>query len=374
MIYIFGSILIIYSLLIFWLFIGYLKVSTATKKTNDFYNSFSIIVPFRNEADNLPKLLHSIEKLHYPKNRFEIIFVDDASTDNGKEIIEKFNKLNLEIQLTILANIRQSKSPKKDAIEHAINAAKYDWIITTDADCSVPKSWLNIFDSTVKERNPVLMAGGIYIKPRNFLQIVELFDLISLLVSTIGSFGNRKPMMCNGANLCYKKSVFYDVSGFNGNNHLATGDDFFLLQKIQLKYSTQVTYIKSNEHLVETNGNLSLKQLIEQRIRWGSKTTMANNFTKLIGFIILLSNLIFIIFLLISLLLDVSWYYFTTFLLLKSIIDLLLIFPGLLLSRQCKFLLFYPFISFIHPFLLTIFSFGSIFKRNYTWKDRSHIS
>lgn len=372
MTYIFGSIITIYCLLIIWLFIGYLRIPKSSKNFKTPRLSFSIIIPFRNEAENLNKILISIQKLNYPISLFEVIFVNDSSDDNGKDLINLFSRNNENLQIRVIENKRLSKSPKKDAIKTAIEYSKFDWIITTDADCKLPKEWLNHYNSNAIKKESVLMAGGISTQPTNFLQIFELFDLSSLLSSTIGSFGNQIPIMCNGANLCYKKSVFFDLKGFDGNEHLATGDDFFLLQKIHAVYPKKIQFIKSSDHLVITSPASSWKELINQRIRWGSKTTNANNFIKLIGSVIILMNLTFIFTFVSSLMEFTEWHFFVIILAVKSLVDLLLITLSFILSKQIKYLIFYPIISCIHPILMCVFSIGSLLKNNYNWKGRVH--
>src|SRR5690606_31135182 len=97
--------------------------------------------PFRNEAEKLPTLLQSISELNYPKELFEIIFVDDESDDESNAQLMGF-LANSRTDIKIISNIRKTNSPKKDAITSAIDIAKYDWILTTDADCVLPKFWL----------------------------------------------------------------------------------------------------------------------------------------------------------------------------------------------------------------------------------------
>ena len=118
-----------------------------------------MIIPFRNEAENLPKLLKSIERLQYPKHLFEVILVDDASEDASVSVIKKVLDTNsstdkcTRTNIRVIDNVRESNSPKKDAITSAIQMAKYDWIITTDADCILPKFWLDTFDAFIQKND-----------------------------------------------------------------------------------------------------------------------------------------------------------------------------------------------------------------------------
>ena len=114
---------------------------------------FSIVIPFRNEAQNLPNLLESLSKLNYPHSHFEVILVNDDSNDESVDII---NQYLVKIESSFLKNIKiidnviQTNSPKKDAITLAIKNTSFDWIVTTDADCIAPRFWLDSFDQIIQ--------------------------------------------------------------------------------------------------------------------------------------------------------------------------------------------------------------------------------
>ena len=190
---------LIYILFIGQLIYGFNQMKRFTKKDTIPTTTFSIVVPFRNEKENLPKLLHTISKLNYPKELFEVLLVDDDSE-------EVFSPRFAVFSLQVIKNERKSNSPKKDAIETAIAIAKNDWIITTDADCLVQKDWLHSFDQLIQEKDLKMIASGVCYVPKNgFLQAFQTLDFLSLQGATIGSFGINQPFMCNGANFAYSK-------------------------------------------------------------------------------------------------------------------------------------------------------------------------
>ena len=240
------------------------------KATNDNHeNSFSIVIPFRDEEEALPLLLKSLKELNYPLDQFEILFIDDDSSDKSVELINKFFA-DAQNNIKIINPIRKSLSPKKDAIETAIQRAKFDWIITTDADCIVPKNWLHVFSSIIeKKKMQFIVAPVTYNSNNTFLAQFQLLDFLSLQGTTIGAFGIRKPFLCNGVNLCYNKEIFNAVSGFEGNSAIASGDDIFLLEKVLTADSEKVTYLKSKNVIVRSRPEPTFKLLLQQRIRWG---------------------------------------------------------------------------------------------------------
>ena len=135
----------------------------------------------------------------------------------------------------------------------AIIQSKYDWIITTDADCELPEKWLNTYDAYIQQQDNVLIAGPVkYQNPKTFLDHFQNLDFMSLIGSTIGSFGTEKPFMANGANLAYKKTFFYQLNGFEDDANIASGDDVFLLQKAMQQFPNKVHYLKSEDFIVST--------------------------------------------------------------------------------------------------------------------------
>ena len=231
---------------------------------------FSIIVPFRNEAENLPILLNSFSKLNYPNNLFEIILVDDDSEERLQ--IADFSPEKFREQILVIKNNRVSNSPKKDAISTAISKTKNDWIITTDADCIVNENWLLTLDNYIQNQDVSMIAGAVtYDCNDSFLHHFQQLDLASLQGATIGSFGLGKGFMCNGANFAYTKSFFLELNGFDGNDTIASGDDVFLLQKAIANNPEKVHYLKSKNNIVITKPLNDWKSLFYQRVRWASK-------------------------------------------------------------------------------------------------------
>ncbi len=369
--------------MIIYLIIGFYNVDEFVIEQKKVNELFSIVIPFRNEAENITALVKSLKQLDYPKEKFEVFFINDESTDESVLILEKHLAKNTNWKL--LNNQRKSNSPKKDAINTAIQIAKHDWIITTDADCEVPKNWLICFNDFVlsfraKSRNlNMIVAPVAYKTNKSFLQNFQNMDFLSLIGSTIGGFGINKPFLCNGANLCYKKETFLAVNGFEGNDNIASGDDIFLMEKILLKYAKSVHYLKSKETIVTTKPESTFNGLLSQRIRWASKTSAIKNwFGKLVGVLVFLMN-----FGLVCCLLFVVWGCFTeihrgsqrftevfwVLFLLKFNIDFILIqitykFMGLKNGLKS-----YVFSSVLYPFFVVLVVFLSFFKR-YEWKGR----
>ena len=280
------GIAIIYVLAISWLIYGFTKINQFEFIGLPPKTSFSIIVPFRNEAENLPILLESLSRLNYPTDLFEVILVDDESE-------ERLQIADYGLQIITLDNIRTSNSPKKDAITTAMQIVKTNWVITTDADCLVTENWLLTLDNFIQLNQVSMIAGAVTYNCNNsFLHHFQQLDLASLQGVTIGSFGIKKGFMCNGANFAYTKSFFQQLNGFDGNDKIASGDDVFLLQKALSKYPENVAYLKSEQTIVTTKPVNDWKSLFYQRVRWASKTTSyQSTFGKKLGLLVFMMNL-----------------------------------------------------------------------------------
>jgi len=349
---------------------GFNKLKTFHLKTLAPKNRFSVIIPFRNEAEHLPELLQSIKNLSYPKRLFEIIFVDDASEDLSVKMI-KNQLLKSGISFRVVFNERKTNSPKKDAITTAISYAKYKWIVTTDADCVLPTHWLNCFDEFIQQTQTLCLAGPVaYSEEKSFLNRFQILDLLSLQGATLGGFGLKRPFLCNGANFAYNKDVFTSLNGFEGNNNIASGDDIFLLEKIAHQYPNQLHYLKNKQAIVTTKPQTTWNALCQQRIRWAAKTSNYNNgFGKLTGLIVLLMNIITVLVLVlttIGMFEPKNGFYLIT---LKLIIDFALIYKTALFFNQQSILKRFIPVFFIYPFFSVFIAFTSLFS-NYQWKGR----
>jgi poly-beta-1,6-N-acetyl-D-glucosamine synthase len=373
------TITIIYLLLIGSFVFGFDKVYLFKLENLPSKTKFSVIIPFRNEAENLPSLLKSIQSLNYSTELFEVIFVDDASEDDSVNIIRETLKGfvpkaigSTQPNIKIIPNSRTSNSPKKDAISTAIKHAKNDWIITTDADCKLPKYWLDSFDTYIQKTNTSCIAAPVtYFTKNNFLNRFQLLDLLSLQGATMGGFGIKKPFLCNGANFAYKKTLFNELNGFDGNTNTASGDDIFLLEKAVKKHPEHVHYLKCEHAIILTHAQPNWAALISQRVRWAAKTSVYNNwFGKFTGLVVLLMNALIIATLLLTVLNVFNLKIFLYLVIIKFNIDLFLIYKSALFFNQKEVLRSFIVGFLMYPFFSVYVAFISVFS-NYKWKGRT---
>ena len=358
-----GPVFLIYLLFIGQLIYGFNRMRRFSKTEFTPKTSFSIVISFRNEKENLPNLLHSISLLNYPKELMEVILVDDDSED-------EFRIQNLEFRIQTLKNIRKSNSPKKDAIETAIQIAKKNWIITTDADCLVQKDWLTIYDQYIQENEVKMVASGVcYIQKNGFLSAFQNLDFLSLQGATIGSFGIGKPFMCNGANFAYSKHFFKELNGFQGNETIASGDDVFLLQKAVSFAPKKVGFLLAKESIVATKPVATWSELFQQRVRWASKSTgYSSIYGKLLALVVFGGYLAWIVSFLLWLIGFLDQNIFMLFVALKFLVDFILIYKtASFFESKLQYVLAS---SLLYPFFSVSVAVYSLFGK-YDWKGRS---
>ena len=354
---------LLYFLFIGQLIYGFLQMKRFFKKEVVPKTAFTIVVPFRNEEENLPNLLYSISLLEYPKELVEVILVDDDSE-------EKFQIPNSKFQTSLINNQRKSNSPKKDAIETAIQVAKNDWIITTDADCLVQKDWLKIYDQYIQEKEKELVASGVcYVPKSGFLSAFQNLDFLSLQGATIGSFGVGKPFMCNGANFAYSKVFFQKLNGFQGNETIASGDDVFLLQKAVSVAPDKVGFLLAKESIVATKSVETWSELFQQRVRWASKSTgYSSVYGKLLALVVFGGNLAWIASFLLWLIGILDPNIFMLFVALKFLIDFILSYKTAnFFQSKLQYVLVS---SLLYPFFSVLVAVYSLFGK-YNWKGRN---
>ncbi len=361
---------LLYSGYIWLLIIGLFKVKI--RKTSDSVPKikFSIIIPFRNEEHNLPRLLESIRQIKYPTEFFEIILVDDFSTDKSASTITNWRMQNGLFHTTVIENVLRSGSPKKDAINRAIPIVTNEWVLTTDADCILPPNILQSLSTYIAQNAVEMIVGPVKYDGKNsLLHHFQRLDMISLQGATIGSFGIKKPFMCNGANFSYSKKFFTDLGGFDGNLNVASGDDVLLLQKAIQRSPSKVGYNKSLDAIVTTKPVDSWLKLINQRTRWAAKTKVYNSvFGEDLAFAVFLGNFSIVIAVILHIFKVLSIENLILLGGIKLVPDLILLFKSnAFLNRR---FIFPFFAAILYPFFTVFIAFNTIFG-TYNWKGRT---
>lgn len=273
----------VYCFLLILLYIGWKKTSGSVT-TSQSENFISVIVPVRNEEENIAGLFGSLKSQTY--NNFEILLVDDHSEDATVEQARKISLANLSI-------IKNSGSGKKQAITTGVSAAKGAIIATTDGDCIVSREWLQAINKTFQNPDVVFAFGGVsFPLSKSFFDNMQAIEFSSLIGTAAATANLHIPTMCNGANLCYRKNVFAEVRGYENNEHISSGDDEFLMRKIQSRYPTGIRFITERNAVVQSKPQPDIQSFFSQRVRWASKWRFNTSlFSKLLAVFIFLTHL-----------------------------------------------------------------------------------
>ena len=352
-----------------------LPVLTYKNNTRLPVTHFSVIVPARNEENNIQKCLASILEQAYPTDLFEVIIVNDHSTDETENIVLSLQKQYRNLFLLNLKDHLDEKkltAYKKKAIELAILQSRGNWIVTTDADCIVTAEWLSNFDQYIRETNPVFVAAPVlFSNDHSFLSVFQLLDFLSLQGITAAAVSAGYHSMCNGANICYRKDVFNEVDGFRGIDHIASGDDMLLMHKIKIQYPDQIGYLYSRSSIVLTAPTGSWKEFFHQRVRWASKAESYQD--KSIYWILLLVYLLNVS--LFVLLISCSFIHhgFINWLILvgiKTVVELSFLLPVARFYGQTNPLFWFPLMQPFHIFYTVVAGWLGKFG-TYQWKGRT---
>lgn len=328
-----------------------------------------MVIAARNEQANICHILQDLEQQNYPKQHYEVIVIDDYSTDKTVEIVnQQLSKLNYTLRL--ISN--QKQGGKKSAIEQGVAMARGNWILCTDADCRVGEQWIESMVLKMQHTNSEMIIGPvIFFEANTILSQLQMIEFAALVGSGAATLELGIPSMCNGANLAYQKAAFERVKGFDGNRHLLSGDDEFLMHKIFSSNRTKISFNYCSQSVVKTKAQATLYEFIQQRKRWSSKWNQYQlPYIKWIAILIFIGNFN-LLFLPLYLIVDAQLaIYLIGLQLLKTLVDAIFTFDILNKFGNKFSLKYFVILSLIYPIYVSFFGLSS--KNNaFTWKNRT---
>ncbi len=299
---------IFYVILIVVLLNGWKKLPQPNSNTGTILPGVSLIIACRNEEQGLPELMSSFEKIDYPGDALQIIFIDDASEDGTGQLIRDWINMRGKGFVTELIVLAETGGKKK-ALETGIKRAEKEWILCTDGDCSVGDQWvrtMSLYSSLPKVR---MVLGPVAFKPqKGWLFLFQDMELMGLVAAGAGASGYRRSFLGNGANLMFHKDSFSECGGYQSFSHLASGDDVFLIHEFKSRFGGEsITFAAHPDANVSVAPSTSCKDLFWQRIRWASKTRYYKDpFSLVVSYLMFFAQLSLAIMLLTSLV-EISW-------------------------------------------------------------------
>jgi cellulose synthase/poly-beta-1,6-N-acetylglucosamine synthase-like glycosyltransferase len=353
----------------------------------------TVVVPFRNEEVCIANVIQDMIGQELPPEFVEVILVDDHSTDRSSEIISSclpaVAVTNSQSEGPSIAStsslgysgrgrtqfsyasLPEGREGKKQAIMLGVEQAGGEIIVTTDADCRLPIHWLQSIATSFHDGNVKMVFGGVRIKEdKSFFSKLQALEFCSLIGTGAAMAGFGVPLLCNGANLAFLKSAFLEVNGYEGNLDIPSGDDEFLMRKIDRRFPGSIRFQPDGDSVVETRPLESLKGFVDQRLRWAGKwkhsESQLSQFTAVFIFVFQTSFLVF-------------WFApllnWISGLLALFLITVKLIFEFAFLFQVCTFLRVRPrlfhflVLQFLYPFYVMFIGVASLFTSP-LWKGR----
>lgn len=261
----------LYLLVLIYLIRGWNVLKRPEIKTSGLSTKVTVLIAARNEAERIHLTIEDILAQDYPKLLTEIIIVDDHSTDRTSDIIASYADRG--VMLLKLNEDKPLNSYKKKAIAEAIKLSTGELMVATDADCRMGSKWLSSVVAYYEKEQPVMISSPVgYFEEKSLFERMQSLEFCYLIGIGAAFIGNGRASTCNGANLAYRKDVFYEVGGFKGIDDLASGDDELLLQKVAVVYPGRISFLKLYDSIVFTHAKHSLDEFLQQRRRWASKS------------------------------------------------------------------------------------------------------
>ena len=372
---------IVFSVLYLWLIlyflIGWVKLNRTTVKEPSRIRSqpfISVIIPVRNESAHIQDCLRSVMVQNYPQHLYEIIVIDDYSTDETYTLardVERDNLLVLSLA-RYFGDAAEKVPNKKKALTIGVKNAKGELIITTDGDCIMGENWLSTMVRYYQQHSFRFLTGPVMLKPaKGLLGLFQQVDVMNMLGITGGTIANSYPTMCNGANLLYEKKAFIGVDGYKGNTDIPTGDDIFLMQKIEMAFPDSIGFVKERDACVYSRPESTFADFVAQRVRWTSKSTafQKKSVTAILMFAYLF-NLLILIFITIAFeKFEMAWLPLAIAFGTKFVLDFAFNIAVTIFFRKKVLLLLLPVFEPLH--IIYIVCIGVLgLSGKYTWKER----
>jgi cellulose synthase/poly-beta-1,6-N-acetylglucosamine synthase-like glycosyltransferase len=366
-------IFVCYAILIVAITIGWwrLKAFKCTKQTAGI--KVSVVVAMRNEAENVGKLLESLMNQNYDPDNYEVILVDDHSTDQTVLLIGEFIARRKNVgNLRLLTQTANDNTGKKASINRGIIASTGELIVITDADCTAGELWISTIADFYRTNSPQMILGPVRMTDGGtLLGKLQSVEFMSLISSAAGSSNARLPILANGANIAFAREAYESCGGFAENMHYPSGDDMFLLMSIKKKFGAgTIRFLRAEEAIVNTPAIKDLKSFIHQRLRWVSKSKgYTDPFLIAASVIVFLTNAWIVITALLAIVVPGFLLLFLFLLLVKLLVDMPLIYSFSRFQRNLKLIWLFPLTEVLNAvYTLVIGIAGNIVK--YEWKGR----
>lgn len=357
----------LYAVLFLIFSVGLLRAKRTSGKAEKLW-SVSVIVPLRNEEEHALKTLEALAAQDY-EGEWEVLCVDDRSTDSTASLLKKFAETHPRFSvISIPKDAPFIESPKKRALETGFKAARYEILMTMDADCIPPKGWIRSMASRFRGNIAIVQGPKKNSGSPGIVHDYQKLETLGYTSIEAAGFSLGMPLVASAAALAYKKELFFQAGGFGDLVHLSSGDDDMLVHKMIQQPGVEFCYNLDRDAIVETSPVDTFRGLLNQRARWSSNGTSYTNhlYTLFLTFIYT-----FYVWLFISpwlaLFLNFPWSWFWIPFAVKIAIDILFLSIGAVRLGEVKLLRALPMTEILQVPIITLAVPLGIF-RLFRWK------
>ena len=334
--------------------------------------SISLLIAAKDEEVHLPHLLNSLLHQTLNNDQFEIIVINDRSSDNTENIIKEFQKKLPNLSYITITKIPEGIAPKKNAISKGVELSKNEIIVITDADCVVQPQWLEIIAKSFCDKRVGLVQGATFYRniDKSLLMRYQNIDFFSHTIVAASGIGVNLPINSNANNFAYRREVFNSIDGYSSVKNIVSGDDDLLLQKVWENGKWKINYIFDNDSVVYTEPSHSWKSMINQRKRWGSKTVHYKTNQVIVLSSIFLFYVLTLISFFFTLFCIISPLYTLSLLTIKIIGELFFLLPGSKLFNKNEIIVDIWWASIVQLIVVVTAVLGGVFG-TFTWKNQT---
>ena len=291
--------------LFYYLFVFGKFAYAKTQKSTPKKVPISVIVCAKNEAENVIRFIPLLAEQNYPD--YEIILIDDASSDATPEIFEEFEKQYSNVRLVKVENNEAFWGNKKYVLTLGIKASKKDYLLFTDADCyPTSKEWITQMSSQFTLHRTIVLGYGSYEKiAGSFLNKIIRFETMLTAIQYFSWAKMGYPYMGIGRNLAYKKEEFYNVNGFIDHMKIRSGDDDLFINQVAKRKNTAICF--SPESFTLSQPKTTFNDWFVQKRRHVSTASFYKPFDKIQLTLFYISQFLFIFLSIILLAFQYQW-------------------------------------------------------------------
>ena len=357
---------VFYFILSIWLFSGIKKLHTQklSETTTQPFPQVSIIIAARNEEKNIKQCVEKCVAQGYPKDKFEVIIVNDRSEDSTVEIIEKISAAHNNVQLINITELPKeyANSGKKHALKKGIENAKGEIFLLTDADCLPEPGWIKGIIQYF-QKDVGVVVGHSPIEGKGFINRLIQLDNISIIAVAAGGIGAGYPILSIGRNFAYRRQVYDEIGGFEKIKDFSSGDDDLLLMLVRKHTEWKINFASNPDSFVYTHPPQNIKEAINQRMRWASKG-LHYTIPMTLSLVTVFSYNLFLF-------ITISLFFVNLFqslvplfsFLIKAIGDFIIIYQAARLLNESRLIKYFPFAALVHiPYLLFFGLYGTFGK------------